>query len=367
MAIYGFKANDSESQVAIGALLARADSVENSSFDTLAQYVVSNVELKPTSLSFDKPKQWGLVVNTTFDGLNDESNQAIYFNTNYKDVGDGYLVYTLSAEEFSDMILGGLYNNPEGFISKLKDELIGKKFYRSTSVNLLKVVVLDDSLSISAGDLSAKETAGQVYYVGQDLRSYDVLTKDANSDFVSQLQSLLSKFKDSPVIASSRDLGYSFDNDIEPVSDVSVQVDPLSDVAVRSEVDYGIDYDNLNQSIQPQTRSAIDLAFDNISDTGLSSDNLDLPVLENDDQSMVDNVNDTLDLSLDELMSQLNDQGSNNASRKKKNTRQYVDDFADALAESQESSSKLKKKRKQTSQAVANQQKQKSIDVGLDL
>lgn len=366
MAIYGFKANDSESQVAIGALLARADSVENSSFDTLAQYVVSNVELKPTSLSFDKPKQWSLVVNTTFDGLNDEANQAIYFNAEHKDVGDGYLVYTLSAEEFSDMVLGGLYDNPENYISKLKGELIGKKFYRATSVNLLKVIVLDDSLSVSAGDLTVKEQTGQVYYVGQDLKSYDVLTKDANSDFVSQLQSLLSKFKENPVVSFSRDNVYVLDRDAEPVSDRSAQEVSLSDVDVHSEVDYGIDYDKLNQSIQPQTSSTIDLAFDNISDVGSGFDDLDLPVLENDAQSTVDNVNDSLDLSLDGLMSQLNDQVSNNASRKKKNSRQYVDDFADALVDSQSSSSKAKKKRKQTSQAVANQQKQKSTDVGLD-
>lgn len=351
MPIYGFKADDPDSQVAIGSLLSRADSVETLNFDTLAQYVISNIELKPTSLSYDKPKQWGLVVNTTFDGLNDDSNQAIYFDNKYKDIGDGYLTYTLSAEEFSDMILGGLYDNPKAYIAKLKDELIGKKFYRATNVNLLKVIVLDDSLNISVGDLSAKDRTGEIYYVGQDLQSYDTLTKESQSDFSSQLNTLFAKFKETPVL----DTGKGFDVPEPVVPEVDgAETSPLSDVDVKSEVDYGIDYDKLDNKFDAAVDSVAPLSDFDVPVVDSNFDT-DLPVVEDSNQP---------DMSMDQLMDELLSQTAKNTTRKKKNTHQYVDEFANALAESQTSTSKIKKKR-QTSQAVVTQQKQK--DAGLEL
>ena len=106
---YGFKANNAADRQAITNLMLQQGQITHHQYDTLAQYQIKDVQLKPTNLGLGRPRRWTLTFNTNLVGMNMPDGEALWFAKENREVGDGYSTLDLNVDQFTQMLKGGLY------------------------------------------------------------------------------------------------------------------------------------------------------------------------------------------------------------------------------------------------------------------
>ena len=389
-AVYGFKSNNAGDATAITNALLQADTIDEKSYDTLAQYTIKDVELKPASLSFGLPRQWMLTLNTSLIGMNKPDGQAVYFDEQNKDstVGDGYVTYELGLPEFQKMLDGGLYVNPLAYSNKLKESLRGQQFFRQTRANLTTVRVLDSHLDIAVGDLREQEDTGHEYLIGKDVQAYETFTPEQSKQ--SNLDQVLGKsFNDLAAIPIT--MKRDFDAEKLAAQSTQIEMPELPDVHVNQEVNMALstqsdlikngnsdapisaatqdDFGNvsgaesdvqvdagetnvtpfLKQSSAPADLQAVDVKSDVA--TGAVKNAVSESMADDNDNGGNDQP-----VDVNDLMDKLNQASTANAKRVA-HSHAYVDDFAGALQSSHQNQQKKLQKTQRT-------QRQESDELG---
>lgn len=196
---YGFKANNAADRQAITNLMLQQGQITHYQYDTLAQYQIKDVQLKPTNLGLGRPRRWTLTFNTNLVGMNMPDGEALWFAKENREVGDGYSTLDLNVDQFTQMLKGGLYVNPAEYMKKLKKQLNTKTFYRPTKANLMTIDVPGDALNISAGDFSGKISATHRYLVGADLQGYSNVEPDQKTDLIQLVNSKVNDLSKQPI------------------------------------------------------------------------------------------------------------------------------------------------------------------------
>ena len=196
---YGFKANNAADRQAITNLMLQQGQITHHQYDTLAQYQIKDVQLKPTNLGLGRPRRWTLTFNTNLVGMNMPDGEALWFAKENREVGDGYSTLDLNVDQFTQMLKGGLYVNPAEYMKKLKKQLNTKTFYRPTKANLMTIDVPGDALNISAGDFSGKISATHRYLVGADLQGYSNVEPDQKTDLIQLVNSKVNDLSKQPI------------------------------------------------------------------------------------------------------------------------------------------------------------------------
>lgn len=322
MPLYGFKVNNQKDQLAITNLLMQSNNIQTKDYTAYAQYQITDVALKPRDVRPSQPRRWSLGVNTSLLGFNDPNGQALWFDTDSDNaLGDGYITYDLPANEFANMIKAGLYVNPEEYVEKLKQDLKKQTFYRQSKVHLMQFILPDNHLQIAVGDLRMKQDTGRIYYVGRDLQNYCQLDSSVQSDFQNVLNKSLDKLSKNPI-------SVSLEETRAKSQEVQQQVDvpDLPTVSINSEID-------LSSTANPEVSEVGSSVVDSVVDSNMQAVDSNLVESSTPSSASVLNFND--------LMRQLNLQraSAEHIRGAQRQTHAYVDDFADALANSNETNS----------------------------
>lgn len=196
---YGFKANNAEDRQAITNLMLQQGQILHRQYDTLAQYEIKDVQLKPTNLGLGRPRRWTLTFNTNLVGMNMPDGEALWFAKEDREVGDGYSTLDLNVDQFTKMLKGGLYVDPSRYMKKLKKQLNSQTFYRPTKANLMTIDVPGDVLNISAGDFSGKMSATHRYLVGADLQGYSNVDSTQKTNLIQLVNSKVDDLSKQPI------------------------------------------------------------------------------------------------------------------------------------------------------------------------
>lgn len=345
---YGFKNSNKHDQLAISNVLSQADRVEQDSYPTLAQYEIKDVDLKPLTVSFNKPRQWALTVNTNLRGFNDKKGQAIYFNDEKAQVGDGYAAYPLKAEQLASMLKGGLYEAPTQYMQTLKDKLVGQQFYRQSRANLMTAHVYDSHLDVHVGDFKPQHTSDREYLIGRDLQAYTDFPKQLSkqTNFEQILGKSLDQLEKSPVKAPE----IKSKQRKAPLS----KTPSLQDVTVDTEVDLSGDQTSIapapNENHSEKSEKPASLAQVQV-DQETVAPQKDLIEQEQKSQVPVESevpADSGEPDTVDDILKQLE---VDSATQPKKKTA-YEDDFMMAAADSKASqhSQQVKQNKRQTAQ-----------------
>ena len=199
MARYGFKTNNADDRLAITNLMLQQGSIQHHQYQTLAQYQIKDVQLKPTNLGLGRPRRWTLAFNTNMVGMNMPTGEALWFAKEDRPVGDGYSTMDLNVDQFSQMLKGGLYVNPTKYLKNLKKKLNDKTFYRPTQANLMTIDVPGDALSISAGDFTGTVSQTHRYLVGSDLHAYDDVKPEEKTNLYTLVNEQVNEMAKTPI------------------------------------------------------------------------------------------------------------------------------------------------------------------------
>lgn len=332
MPVYGFKANNRDDQLAITNLLLQSDNVQTRDYSTLAQYEIKDVQLKPRDVRPNQPRRWSLAVNTNLLGFNDPQGNALWFNDEKRPIGDGYVTYDIPAKAFAQMIQAGLYLNPDEYMRKLASQMEKENFYRRTRVSLMQFVLPDDHLQIAVGDVRMKQQTGRIYYVGRDLQNYCNLTPQVDSDFMQVLQTGLDHMTKHPVEVTVEQTRAAQQE--AQAQQQQVNVPDLPEVNISSEVDLSSTATLQSQVSVAEPSSASQLVE---SQAPVESDLLESSEVEP-----------ATSMNFNDLLKQLNQQRQQQSAQQAgpRVHHAYVDDFADALSESNSASSQRSQVRK---------------------
>ena len=242
----------------------------------------------------------------------------MWFDTDADNVlGDGYITYDLPANEFANMIKAGLYVNPEEYVEKLKQYLKKQTFYRQSKVHLMQFILPDNHLQIAVGDLRMKQDTGRIYYVGRDLQKYCQLDSSVQSDFQNVLNKSLDKLAKNPISVSLEETRAKSQE-----AQQQVDVPDLPTVSINSEIDLS---STANPEVSEVGSSVVDSSVQSV------------------DSNLVESAapSSASVLNFNDLMRQLNLQraSAEHIRGAQRQTHAYVDDFADALANSNEANS----------------------------
>ena len=451
MPLYGFKYNNERDRVAITSLLTRqglASTTTHQTYDTLAQYQIKDVELRPANLGLGRPQRWLLAFNTNLVGMNLPNGQALWFGQENRPSGDSYSTMELNVDQFAKMLKGGLYVDPDGYMKRLRSGLVDQTCYRQTKTALTTMKVSDAEQRINAGDFRFQQRRGREYFVARDLQGYSDVKPGDRTNLFKVVENQVDKIAEKPLtqvahLQVPEDVhlaqetvtnGFNFDQnlitkqaqrDVQHQSIVNSGVSfalseqsamktekkPHYDPTAMQVVNNGADVDVVNNTVKRQQRlqqqrqaqaqtqvedtlttattthdlSDVKQAEQSAQADGVALDDVAVPEtmsMERNDQSngqasglqhnkltMDHNGSDQENSAtftdddnadLDNLLSQMNDQMALPKAHGPRRRHVYVDDFAQAMHNSQNNQNKRR-------QRVAENQDAKSKDVSDDL
>lgn len=331
MALYGFKQGSRTDQAAISSLLSQADELQTTELQTLSQYSIKQVDLAPSSLGADLPRQWALTMRTSLTGFNDEHQQAIYFADDQRPLGDGYLTYQVTPELMQTMIQGGMYDNPRQYLDDLREQLVGKTFFRPSKISLTRVSVSDRHWNIAAGDQREHLDQSEKYLIGRDLEAYADVDVNKQRQWKSDLPQLLSKT--GMALAEQAQLRQATPASAEP-SMTSSALPALSALTVDNEVSYATTAPSAPSvtPVESQSSQASQSATSQRVKQQSRAASLNTAVVQQQAPASATAPTPTpgSTLSMDELMAALSAASQNAPTTRPAKSHAYVDDFATA-------------------------------------
>lgn len=364
MALYGFKQGSRTDQAAISSLMSQADELQTTELQTLSQYKIKQVDLAPSSLGADLPRQWALTMRTSLTGFNDEHQQAIYFADDQRPLGDGYLTYQVTPELMQTMIQGGMYDNPRQYLDDLREQLVGKTFFRPSKISLTRVSVSDRHWNIAAGDQREHVDQSEKYLIGRDLEAYADVDVNKQRQWKSDLPQLLSKT--GTALAEQAQLRQATPASAEP-SMTSSALPALSALTVDNEVAYSttapsvapvasqssqVSQSATSQRVKQQSRAAS-------LNTAVTQQQAPAPA------PVAPTPTPGSTLSMDELMAALSAASQNAPTTRPAKSHAYVDDFATAKQSMQ--SQKQRDTQRRSVATSLTQAPTSASDTGLEL
>ena len=362
MALYGFKQGSRTDQAAISSLLSQADELQTTELQTLSQYSIKQVDLAPSSLGADLPRQWALTMRTSLTGFNDEHQQAIYFADDQRPLGDGYLTYQVTPELMQTMIQGGMYDNPRQYLDDLREQLVGKTFFRPSKISLTRVSVSDRHWNIAAGDQREHVDQSEKYLIGRDLEAYADVDVNKQRQWKSDLPQLLSKT--GTALAEQAQLRQATPASAEP-SMTSSALPALSALTVDNEVAYSTTAPSV-APVEPQSSQVSQSATSQRVKQQSRAASLNTAVTQQQapaPASVAPTPGSTL--SMDELMAALSAASQNAPTTRPAKSHAYVDDFATAKQAMQ--SQKQRETQRRSVATSLTQTPASASDTGLEL
>lgn len=327
MALYGFKQGSRTDQAAISSLMSQADELQTTELQTLSQYAIKQVDLAPSSLGADLPRQWALTMRTSLLGFNDEHQQAIYFADDQRPLGDGYLTYQVTPELMQTMIQGGMYDNPRQYLDDLREQLVGKTFYRPSKVSLTRVSVSDRHWNIAAGDQREHLDQSEQYLIGRDLEAYADVDVNKQAQWQSDLPQLLTKT--GMTLAEQAQLRQATPASAETTM-TSSALPALSALTVDNEVAYSTTAPSV-APVAPQSSQASQSATSQRVKQQSRAASLNTAVTQQQAPAPAPAApTPGSTLSMDELMAALSAASQNAPTTRPAKSHAYVDDFATA-------------------------------------
>ena len=179
--LYGFDSSDYENQAVMNMLRTQSDYDEIETFDSVGQFRIVDVTLKPKKYDPFKLSSWQLDIASAFEGVNTKTGQTLLFPSSTTHVYDSY---TLSAKQFSKMVENGLYDDFDAYVALLNNKLRDKSYYRPVTASLERLLVRDNFDSIRGGVYDAFSVKYMNYYIGTNHSvSWDLSLED-NTNFV---------------------------------------------------------------------------------------------------------------------------------------------------------------------------------------
>lgn len=367
MALYGFKQGSRTDQAAISSLLSQADELQTTELQTLSQYSIKQVDLAPNSLGADLPRQWALTMRTSLTGFNDEHQQAIYFADDQRPLGDGYLTYQVTPELMQTMIQGGMYDNPRQYLDDLREQLVGKTFFRPSKISLTRVSVSDRHWNIAAGDQREHLDQSEKYLIGRDLEAYADVDVNKQRQWKSDLPQLLSKT--GTALAEQAQLRQATPASAE-MSAPSSALPALSALTVDNEVAYSTTAPSASSvtPVEPQSSQASQSVTSQRVKQQSRAASLNTAVTQRQVPApapVASTPTPGSTLSMDELMAALSAASQNAPTTRPAKSHAYVDDFATAKQSMQ--SQKQRDTQRRSVATSLTQTPTSARDTGLEL
>ena len=247
--LYGLDAGDLSLRSILLTLRAQADFVDSERFESVGEFSISKVSLKPQTYDIMRLNRWQLLVEGKLEGLNTKTGSSVLFPDSKSKIYD---YYYLNADEFSQMVKQGLYDDFDGYVDELNTKLCGQHYFRSTKANFEKVLVRDEYNPLAIGKFDFSGVHYVNYYIGTNLDVTKNLNEEKQTNFTKVLSDSLNL-----IVAPQVDKQENKSVVHAPVTDVARTNEPtvsLAPIALDNELELSTssrtaETDMMNQSV----------------------------------------------------------------------------------------------------------------------